>query len=499
MRSGWLVLLLMLPLACIAQLEQSPLQVFGSFEVPKNERVRLVHITPAGDPIIVSTTNDAIFLRPMDPATGFPTRLLAIRSNEVKQVKQFEMIGDSIICLVQSSEASTRQYETVVYTIRNNMLAEAHRRTVEFNESQAKKNAQPLHFNVSTNGKWTLVARQLAYSRNKKATLFVELCKHPEDSVIRKRLPLPYEADDIIILGTWVGDDGILYFTAKTGVKLNSPFLSKWLVYSFNATNDELHEFDLTINKVFPNELKMHMTSQGLVIAAPYATNPFKTREAAGFLYVSLNKQGTAVTSKAVQPFLPALMMPFQNEDQRDEDHIQHISLNKIIEAANAPLLLMAQSYSDQICTTDPRTGIMTCTDQYYHNAIMVCNPLNQVQSMIIERRQMDYNNEGPYLGEQAFEFDGKFITLYNDHAKNEGIQAQRVMNNPSRAALRYVVYAPDSKIETAMMETQGIQGQIFLASVPPVIRDNTAYMVYSNGRDFSMATLDLRIIKNTP
>ena len=489
-RIGILALIFHLSICSFGQiLEVSPISLGAAFSIPKAETIESVSKVSSGSSMVLTTQSDNIFLRPLSVETGFPIRLLSIRSNETKKVRKHILRGDSLFCMIKSVEKNNSAiFESVIYTVHNDQLAEAERHQVGFTKPLGRKNAQPIFFEASENGKVSVVARQFPFVKEKKANLFVEITHYPTSNTTSHTIPLPFESDDIEITGITISNNGLVFIGAKTGIKLNSPFLRKHLLYSFNQDSLEPHEFDLSVDKLFIDRMAIKNMDNQIHVLALFSSDPFKQGQAAGFTFFKLNSQGAEVEEKFIHMFDSKTILDF-NSEAKPGQGIEDLTIQAVLPNEENSWAIMDQRYLDQVCTTDPRTGIITCTDQYHFDGILLKSLPDSEKSHFIGRDQVDYNTAGDYMGQQTFVSDGKLIVLYNDHMKNTSIQADRIMNNPGRSILRYVYVNEENKLVSDVY--QGLDDFVLLTKVPGYQINGKVVLLLSNGKDFKLGTID--------
>lgn len=466
------------------------------FEVPRAEKIDRLTLNGSGNPLILSTYEKVLLIRPIDPVTGLPKKLLSIRSNDQKILEQYQHHGDSIFALVRSGgKEHSDHYEQVIYTLTGDSLAEAYRRQIALPEHETRKAGHPIFFAISDNGKHTLVCRQLAFDKLGKATVFVETTSFPDNKTAHFELPTPYDPDDLDLLGASVDDDGIIYFAAKAGVKLNSPFMRKFLVYSFNKHVKELHEFDLSSDKVFLQDMIVETPAHGLLALALYATDPFAHSESNGFAFLHVDSLGRKTREKRLSTFTPEMVRSFNGEDAAENSVVRNLFLDNIYTSEGLPVAIMDQRYRDQVCTTDPRTGIMTCTDQFHFDDIRIENLVDPAKSTTIKRKQVDFEHSGPFVSQQVHAIAGKIIIFYNDHFKNDN-STDRIMNNPARSAMRYVSVSPDGTVNTALLTEERQDDFIFVPTIPGYHTNKEIAVLGSDGRNYRIGMIQLERLK---
>ena len=475
-------------LSALAQEPSSNLNLLSEFELPRTEEVEFFKNTSTGSPILLSTKGDIIFIRPINMETGLPIRLLSIRSNDTKKIRRHELRGDSLYCLVKSvEEGQPDGFESVIYSLRGDVLSEAHRHDVRFSESPSTKTAQTIHFTASANGKFGLIVRQEGFAKNKRASVFLEITRHPEGTVETHLVQLPFDSDDIEITGVSITNRGIVNIGAQTGVKINSPFLRKHIIYCFSPEQNELHEFDMSLDKVYLKDLVIQIHSSQTSAIALYSRDPFKQAETDGFVYMTIDTSGTKVLKKSIVEFKDDIIYELQGPDSRKTEHVEHLFATDLLELNGELIALLDQQYLDQVCTTDPRTGIITCTDQYHFDGILLQSVSNQNSNTIIGRRQIDDKTKGPYMGQQAYISNGTLTIFYNDHVRNESLEAERIMNNPSRSALRYVSTTDNEILRTGALASDDF---VHFTACPGFEDKGTISLVFSDGKNYKIGII---------
>lgn len=463
-----------------------------SFEIPRSERIDIFSQTAYGAPVCISSHDGNIFIRPMNTNTGSPKKTLAIRSNESKRIEQYQHSGDTLFALVRSVERMKEDaFEVVLYSIKGDSLAQLHRHRVELNELEGKKNTSPFYFRISPNGKRTLVVRQFGFSKTSAAAIMVEAYNTGSKKVNSRQLSLPFDADDVEILEAAVDDQGIVYLAAKTGIKLNSPFMRKYLIYTFNPRTKLLHEFDLSADKAYIQEVSLKVQPSFLQVLSLYSNDPFMQNESLGYAYVCIDSGGSIIKEKIMTAYSANMIANNRKGGETNFNSIEQLHVDQIFEINGVPLLLFDKRYRDQVCTTDPRTGIMTCTDQFHFEGINIENLADLSKSTTIKRKQLDYEKLGPYVDHQTIKAEDGIVVLYNDHYKNSSIVAEKVMNNPSRSRLRYVHYRVNGDIQTKFITDQKL-GYVSISTVTGYHRDGKIYSLFSSGRDYKIGVANL-------
>ncbi|GAB4381500.1 MAG: hypothetical protein Kow0075_13230 [Salibacteraceae bacterium] len=488
--------LLLLALYAGHLLAQTPSRGFAlhrSFDVGKNERIDRLSPNCAGKPVLYSSEAGKLFIRPLNPLSGIPEKLLSIRSNNEKKVEQYEQSGDTIITLVRSLVLTGPDYyELVVFSITGDTLRQLKRIRLELSNPTTVKVFNKAWFSISPNGRQAQVLRKLSYSQGKDARFHLEVIDIVSETHRMEILPLPYDADDCELLGATVDNFGNTYFMTKVGVKLNSPFIRKFLVYAFDHANRRLHEYDPQMNKIFIQETLIKTTATGIHVVGLYATDPFAEAKSTGYIAFGIDSVGGSIVYKSVNAFDQAMISVHNTEDNSDAPQtISDLYINKIVDCDGRIISLMEKRFREQICTTDPRTGIITCTDLFHFNGISMVDVMAPSLTMTIGRRQTAYNRITSGFGYTSLKSGGSLIILYNDNPRNTTSAAERMMDNLSRSKVRYMSYRCKSNAividEVNPMEQSGYWLHI---NTGAYTNDNRIFALFTNGREYRLGIM---------
>ena len=493
-------LLIVASLLCTAQEGVQAILTFQNpFEIPSGEELVALKATSTASPLLITTKPGILYLRPIDIATGTPKKVLSIKSNDEKRILKHEVIGDSIFCLVKSTENDRSiTFESVVYTMFNDQLAEAARHPLSIKNLPNQRNAETLFFSVDDRAKFSAAVRLVGYEISPDALIELDVIDYKANRQSSFNLPIPYGADDVKITQMDITDEGIVYFTATAGMRLNSPFLKKNLFYSFNTADKELREFDINKDKVYHQEMLAVSNQEQINLITTFSSDPMLQAACHGNGWVEIDSNGAYLSKKAINEFSPEVKSALRIDSRSSQTSIEHLFIDDIYNLDGQVVGLFHQQYRDQVCTTDPRTGILSCTDQFHHDGIIVHFSSNEVPTVVINRSQLDFDQEGPYLGYTSALIDQAIILLYNDHEKNSNIFAEREMSNPSRANLRYVYIESNGKYRSNSLDLDLGRGFVLLPKVQGFEKYGIVHNVYCNGKDFRLGLLNTQLIQTT-
>ncbi|MDP4663833.1 MAG: hypothetical protein NWS74_09220 [Salibacteraceae bacterium] len=464
------------------------------FELPRAENIKELRVLRNGNPLLVTADQDHIYLRGMEPESLFPGSSITLTSTEEKTIADYAIVGDSLHTLIKvGSKSKGYSHELVIYRIAGQNQGEVLRKDVGINISNLQKSVQPIFFGVSDNGNYTIACRQTKFLPHQLATFHVSLSNNVKGNEAQFELPTQIEGDDLKILAAAAADNGLAYIVALAGIKLNSPFRKKYLLYSFDPKANTLHEFDFAAQDIFNQELILDIDAEGVKAVALYHTDPLTENQSNGYTYIRFNAAGTDVIDKNINAFSAEMIKAhYEEKELLSANEISSLYLNKLVMCGDIPMVVFEKFYKDQICQTDPRTGIITCTDQFHYNGLTFENLNNRQNSVTINRQQIDYDFQGNYTSHQIVADSNRLLVFYNDHYKNVGLSADKVMNNASRSAMRLVVVNCNNTLETWKLTEDRQADFAFMPSIEMPRFQSNVYLLSSNGRAFKLGKIDL-------
>jgi hypothetical protein len=498
----WLSILLCLLLATSwAQAQDEPKDVFldistwgKPFELPRNEYINELHVLRNGKPLLVTSDNQNLFLRSFDPITMALGPTITLSSNSEKTIENYSVVGDSLFTLIKSgSRSKGYQFEVVIYKISGSNQGEVLRKDVGLALINNDKSTQEIFFSVSDNGQYTAVCRQSKFLGHEYASLHLSITNGQTGTETHFELPTQIEGDDLELLAMGSGSNGLVYIIGLAGIKLNSPFRKKHLLYTFNPETKALHEFDFAAEDLFIQDLMLTVGKSGVKAVALHHTDPLTESASNGYAYIQFNDLGTDVVKKSINAFRADMIKAQHwNSDRLRDNEIGFLLLNTIVECDSSSVIVFEKFFKDEVCQTDPRTGIITCTDQYHFQSVSFENLDNRTHSTTIQRRQTDYDYEGYFTSHTIVEDDNRTLLFYNDHYKNIGLNPEKVMNNSGRSMMRVVSIDCEANTKTWVLSKERQSDYAFVASLSMPKFQNHLFMLSSNGRSIRLGKLDL-------
>lgn len=360
-----------------------------------------------------------------------------------------------------------------------------------------RKAPKKVVWGVSPNGKYWMLSQQKGYEKGAGSTLAFKTLNIDSSDTASFELTLPFESDDFEYLNGLVSDSGSVFVTGKTGIQLNSPFRRKFLLFSYAPKLKELREFDVNPNGLFLQDVQMHASGSGITALGLYSDDPFADDQTSGYLITELSSKGVEVTNKHIQKYSPDEVK--RNEiigSIGSEGSIEDFFLQEMV-LANSWYGVFEKRFLDQVCTTDPRTGIMDCTDQFNYLGLTIVNLNNPGASGFVNRQQVDFNRPGLFISNANIPMGSEMIILYNDHFKNDQQNSERIMNNPSRSTLRAMVIDESLKSRFYSLSEERQNNFVFVSKVAYSSSEKGCYLLSSDGKQFRLGFLLYEPLRN--
>jgi hypothetical protein len=469
--------------------QESLLHLSPEMDVPKSEDIIKLTVVEDTIPALITQFGEALIMRTFQATPQeFP---LFIRTDADKNLERFSVDGDRIYILERSPSTEDNELTLQAFQLTATKAEKFFEHRFMLNRLQNGGAHAKVDLVTSPNRSFGLVCEQERFTKQSKAQFNLLLTDFKTSQVYR--IPTPYDGDDIELFGTAVDDQGVIYLGAIAGVKLNSPFRRRYMVFSFHPADSTLTEFDLSSHDLFIHDLTVTCNASGLHIAGLYHSDPLEEKASIGYLYVHLSRDGKSIERRVVSTFPTGLIQDHEGPDSRPEDGIKDLFLLRTLTAGPTPLLHLEKRFKDQICTADPRTGMLNCTDQYHFDGVSLVDVLRQRPVVTIEKRQLDYDVVSNYSGHTSIATsDGSSLLLYNDHFKNEQLKAEKIMNNPNRSVLRCVRIDPNGRISSTVLSDERQSEFVFTPRFGSATSGMTLFVLMQHNRNFRVGHVSL-------
>lgn len=460
--------------------QDSLMRLFPIHEIPKSEEILDFTLSSNNTPILISRFGETMILHDLtSDDTGTP---LFIRQNEQTSLVAHELEKDRLTLLEKSGIGDDKAFILRRLNLKGNSVEEEmnHSFRLERRRTSGPK-TRPI-LTVSDDNKVVAVCQQAGFNRSAKAEFNVFLV----DSLGPRRFHLPseYDSDDVQLLGATVSENSLVYLGVIAGVKLNSPFRKRYLIYSFNPADSVLTEFDLSSQDLFIRDVVIRSSEDGLRVAALYNADPLDEDHSTGYIYLKLTADGKEIEKRIVSTFDLSFVRSHVGPEITEVEPVKFIYVVDILTIGDKSVLAIEKQYQDQLCTADPRTGMLNCTDQFHFDGITLIDAVGQRAFLHMGRRQIDYDRRSLFSSHaiQSLE-DGGVMFLYNDHFKNTGLGPGKAMNNPNRSELRSVTIGTSGQHVTKQITRDRQAGGVFSPLFGIARYDGMLYYPAINGR----------------
>lgn len=193
------------------------------------------------------------------------------------------------------------------------------------------------------------------------------------------------------------------------------------LVYDWRA--NELSEYNIKLDPKFISNIIMAVTDSGDILCSGFYSN-VSSNAIIGTFYMKIDKETKKTEREGTMDFSAEFLTQFMSAKKAAKNkELYDYNLKYLVERNDGGAILVAeQFYEYEVCSTDPRTGIQTCTYYYYYNDIIVVNinPEGKIDwARKIPKQQVSHNDGGYFLS-FAFAVSGNTLYfMFNDHPKN--------------------------------------------------------------------------------
>lgn len=456
--------------------------------IPRTEALDRLAISADSQILLISTFDGSLALRSLSGSTDDEPYFIQKPSSAT--LIDFKQVGSSLTLLFELPMADSNEVCLMQYVLYNDSAKLILNQCFNLSIKQKPKQKHEAFLAVSPDGKKVMVIRQEAFSNAGKGSMNLFVRNDSTQKI--SHLPSEFDADDIELLGAAIDNAGIVYFATKTGVKLNSPFRKKHMLYTFNPESMQLTEFDLSAAGYYIQDATISVVEDGAYMAMLYHRDPLATAESQGYILVKFGHDGKDVLSRVARDFDAQTISLHQGVYSQQKGAIEDIFLIKTLELAGQPVLAFEKRYYDQVCNADPRTGIMTCTDQYHFKGVTYDFLGINSKPVTIDKHQLDYDRPGLYSGHSGIIAGVHLYMLYNDHLKNTVDETGKTMNNISRSALRVVQMNADGVVFQTTLSDSKQSDYAFVPKAGLLLHQGELIYLTANGKKVRMVRMDI-------
>jgi hypothetical protein len=202
--------------------------------------------------------------------------------------------------------------------------------------------------------------------------------------------------------------------------------ISRYKIFAFPVLNDDIVEYSIDLPE--KNILGINFSlneNEELVTSGIYASEKINPEKAIGVFYFRIDRESGEIASKNIQEFnynIEPLAIPSGVGVKRKD--FQGFVVKKVeSNYAGETTMFAEQSFTEQICVNDFRTGTIVCNDVTISGEILIVKFSNSGDVLWfdkISKQQETFDEDRKFAGFSTFISKGKILFLYNDNKKNK-------------------------------------------------------------------------------
>ena len=128
---------------------------------------------------------------------------------------------------------------------------------------------------------------------------------------------------------------------------------------------------------------------------------------------------------------------------------------------------------------------MLHCTDQLHFDDITLTDIMGRPTFLSIGRHHIAYDKRSSYAGHPSTPTGRRSqLFLYNDHFKNANIRSDKVMNNPNRSVVRYVLIQSDGSYTSSTLNDGRQSDFVFTPKYGLPMHDDALYILTLDNRN---------------
>lgn len=217
-------------------------------------------------------------------------------------------------------------------------------------------------------------------------------------------------------------------------------------VLMYHPGTNELSEYEIKLDPKFISNIIMAVTDSGDIICSGFYSN-VSSNAIIGTFYMKIDKETKQVVKQGTMDFSQEFLTQFMSRKRAAKNkELYDYNLRYLVQREDGGALLVAEQYYEyEVCSTDPKTGVQTCTYYYYYNDIIVVNidPDGKIAwTKKIPKLQVSHGDNGYFLS-FAFAVSGnELYFMFNDNPKNLNVPpggTYKYMSNLKRSVATLV------------------------------------------------------------
>jgi hypothetical protein len=247
-----------------------------------------------------------------------------------------------------------------------------------------------------------------------------------------RNIEFPYKGKNFSIFRVKLTAEGRVYLLVKVFKEDDNKRKSnlfRYGVVTFSGDTSLVEDYGVELGNEFINDIDFSIDSLGNVVCSGLYSN-LGLNNAAGSFFIKIDRGQKQITEQILTPFESDFAAQFEEGTRfKNKIGISDFKMDHFVHFKDGTYALVAEQYIlDQVCYTDFRTGMVSCTNYYYYNNIVVVKMLanGEVEwAANIPKFQESANDFGIYSS-YAFGVSGNSLYfVFNENEDNLKI------NNP--------------------------------------------------------------------
>lgn len=250
-----------------------------------------------------------------------------------------------------------------------------------------------------------------------------------------RNIEFPYKGKNFQISRVKLAPNGRVYLLVKVYKEQENQKkanIFRYGVVTFSGDTSLIEDYGIELGNEFINDIDFSIDSVGNVVCAGLYSSLGLTN-ASGSFFIKIDRDKKQITEQVLTPFEADFAAQFNEGNRfRNRSEISDFKMDHLVHFKDGSYALVAEQFIfDEVCYTDFRTGMISCTNYYYYNNIVVVKMLNNGDvewAANIPKFQESVNDFGIYSS-YAFGVSGNAMYfVFNENEDNLKINDQREM-----------------------------------------------------------------------
>ncbi|MFQ5334437.1 MAG: hypothetical protein ACE5DN_00015 [Flavobacteriales bacterium] len=336
-----------------------------------------------------------------------------------------------------------------------------------------------------------LLYYNLPYHRDSTEQMICTVFNDTFSRIASMAVNLPHQDEDCSILQILLAKDGKVAMLVQVK-KMND--ISSYTVVIVDLKKGRSREIDINPTGCRAEQVRIRLASGSELLVAGFCSegNSFREGINAAF-YAIIDMDSSKIKNSCVAAFSKEDMLKFLTRKQVEKGHkLEDIHLRNIFARRSSGVIITGEEqYYRQTCVTDPRTGLLDCSDNYYYNDIIALEMDSSGSIRWLHRipKRQYSGDEKPLFASFIAGMSGDDLYIvFNDDPRNLNTgedERPKIVSNPQRSmAILAHLYRDGSAEKRPLFGSNAHSLLIFPKASYPISDD--LYILYSDNRRMS-------------